>query len=103
MFFLKKSKKLFFSIFFVLTDHFNSKYMFYDSFGLNSRKKKFYFIKKIFPQKFEGGGHFDNAQNCQFFAMEVIFRSEMAESAELYFSGHFQPPIIITIFFFEIG
>ena len=46
----------FFQFFFVLTDHFNSKYMFYNSFGLNSWKKKFHFIKKIFPQKFEVGG-----------------------------------------------
>ena len=104
--FSSKSQKNFFEFFFsifvfVLTDHFNSKYMFYDSFGLNSRKKKFHFIKKNFPQKFEGG-HFDNAQNCRFFAMEVIFWPEMAKSAELFFSGHLRPPIITTIFFFEI-
>ena len=65
-------------------------------------EKKFHFIKKIFPQKFEGGGHFDNAQNCRFFVMEVIFWPKMAESAKLFFSGHLRPPIITTIFFSKL-
>ena len=66
-------------------------------------EKKISFYQKNFSAKiWGGGGHFDNAQNCRFFAMEVIFWPEMAESAKLFFSGHLRPPIITTIFFFEI-
>ena len=84
----KNFSNFFFSIFFfVLTDHFNSKYMFYDSFGLNSRKKIFISSKKFFRKNLRGGGILIMPQIVDFLQWRWYFGRKWPNRPNYFFSA----------------